>query len=52
MLNELISLLSNKAVGLDGISGTVLKAGATALAHSLSNLFNLSLSTGIYPTCF
>jgi hypothetical protein len=50
--NQLSSLPTNKAVGLDGISGFALKAGALAIANSLSELFNLSLSSGVYPDSF
>ncbi len=41
-----------KAVGLDGIPGRVLKACAFQLAGVLTDIFNLSLSLSVVPSCF
>ena len=38
-----------KATGLDGLSTKILQACAVELAAPLAFLFNLSLSTGVYP---
>ena len=40
---------SNKATGLDGIPGEILKLTANILSPSLTKLFNQSLIKGIYP---
>ena len=40
---------SNKATGLDGITGKILKLAADILAPSLTKIFNQSLNHGIYP---
>ena len=40
---------SNKATGLDGIPGKILKLAADILSPSLTKLFNQSLIKGIYP---
>lgn len=51
--NEVCDVLSNlevgKAAGPDGINNIVLKHCATQLSVPLSRLFNLSLSSGIFP---
>ncbi len=41
-----------KAVGPDGIPGRVLRAGAVQLAGVLTDIFNLSLSLSVVPSCF
>ncbi len=41
-----------KAVGPDGIPGRVLKAGAFQLARVFTDIFNLSLSLSVVPSCF
>ncbi len=41
-----------KAVGLDGIPGRVLKACAYQLAGVFTDIFNLSLSLSVVPSCF
>ncbi len=41
-----------KAVGPDGIPGRVLKACAFQLAGVFTDIFNLSLSLSVVPTCF
>ena len=40
---------TSNGFGLDGISSFFLKAGISILAEPLSQLFNLSLSAGIFP---
>ncbi len=45
----LIHLDISKATGLDGISNRLLKEAAVPVGDSLSHLFNLSLSNGIFP---
>ena len=40
---------SNKATGLDGIPGKILKLAADILSPSLTKLFNSSFIKGIYP---
>ena len=47
MLNN---LNTDKATGSDNISGHMLKATARSLAPSLTQLFNLSISLGTFPT--
>ena len=46
----LAALDTAKASELDGISTRMLKGTAFSIAPSLTNLFNLSLSTGILPS--
>ena len=46
------SLDSTKATGADGISTRMLKATATCISKSLSDLFNKSLITGTLPTAW
>ncbi len=41
-----------KAIGLDGIPGRVLKACAFQLAGVFTDIFNLSLSLSVVPSCF
>ncbi len=41
-----------KAVGPDGIPGRVLKACAFQLAGVFTDIFNLSLSLSVVPSCF
>ncbi len=41
-----------KAVGPDGIPGRVLKACAFQLAGGFTDIFNLSLSLSVVPSCF
>ncbi len=40
-----------KAVGLDGIPGCVLRACAFQLAGVFTDIFNLSLSLSVVPSC-
>ena len=49
-MRQLLSKLDvNKAAGPDGITNRILKETAAEIAPSLSSLFNLSLSTGVFP---
>ncbi len=41
-----------KAVGPDGIPGRVIKACAFQLAGVFTDIFNLSLSLSVVPSCF
>ncbi|KAK1799088.1 hypothetical protein P4O66_007353 [Electrophorus voltai] len=43
---------TRKAAGPDGICGRVLKACADQLAPVFTDIFNLSLTQGIIPSCF
>ena len=51
---EVLKLLGNldvnKAIGLDGISGKLLRMTAPAISRSLASLFNFSLKTGQVPS--
>ena len=47
---ELTSLDVTKSVGSDGISGKMLKMTAISIAPQLTTLFNLSISTGRFPS--
>lgn len=49
ILNIINSLQSNKAAGYDEISPKVIKATAYMLARPLANIFNMSLTTGVFP---
>ena len=42
----------HKAVGPDGLPGRVLRACADQLASVFTDIFNLSLSESVIPTCF
>ena len=49
-VKDLLSILDvNKAYGPDGISPKVLIEGAPAIIDSITKIFNLSLSQGIFP---
>ena len=48
----IMSMDSNKANGPDGVSARMLKGTALAIAPSLTKLFNLSITTGCFPTCW
>ena len=39
----------NKAVGLDRVHGYFLKIAASAIPNSLTTIFNLSISSGVFP---
>ena len=47
--SSLSRLKSNKAVGLDGVDGYFLKIAASAISNSLTTVFNLSISSGVFP---
>lgn len=53
---EIYDLLKNlntsKAAGLDGISARMLKETASAIAPSLTYLFNSSIYQGCFPACY
>ena len=49
VLNHLLSLKTNKAIGLDFISARLLKYGARAICRPVTRLLNLSISTGKFP---
>ena len=49
MKSSLSRLKSNKAVGLDEVDGYFLKIAASAISNSLTTVFNLSISSGIFP---
>ena len=42
----------HKAAGLDGLLGSVLRACADQLARVFTDIFNISLSKSVIPTCF
>ena len=42
----------HKAAGQDGLSGCVLRASADQLASVFTDIFNLSLTGSVIPTCF
>ena len=49
VLSSLNRLPLNKAAGLDGIDGYFLKIAAPAISSSLTSVFNLSLTCGVFP---
>ena len=49
---QLASLSPCKASGHDDVSNRQLKECATGLAEPLCHIFNLSLSSGVYPQCW
>ena len=50
VLSELRNIDANKAVGPDGIHGTVLKMYAATLVFSITKIFNLSFNLGQIPS--
>ena len=50
VLEQLTNLDVTKATGCDGISARMLKSTAVSIAPSLTELFNMSISTGVYPS--
>ena len=40
---------TNKSPGIDGISAKLLKDAGDTISESLTNIFNLSLQSGIFP---
>ena len=49
VLQQLLSLKTNKAIGLDKISSQLLKNSAHTIAPSVTKLLNLSIRTGEFP---
>ena len=49
---QLQSLDTSKATGLDGLSAKFLKISTDIIAEPLTKIFNLSISTGIFPENF
>jgi hypothetical protein len=49
VLKHLKGQSNNKATGLDSFSAKILKISADKIAESLCNIFNLSISSGIFP---
>ena len=55
MLQQHLTLKTNKAIGLDKIRRSLLKNSAHTIALSVTKLLNLSIKTGKFPkfrTCF
>lgn len=50
--NQLLKLKTNKAFGLDRISSRLLKHSAHIIAPSLTKIFNLSITTSIFPAAW
>jgi hypothetical protein len=49
VLQQLLSLKPNKAIGLDKISARLLKSSAHTITSSVTKLLNLSIRTGRFP---
>ena len=49
---ELKYIKVDKSVGLDDISGAALHFGAPVIASSIRDIFNLSLSSGVFSKSF
>jgi hypothetical protein len=49
VLKQLNTLKTNKAIGLDHISGRLLKDASAIISNSLTQLFNQSLQSGSFP---
>ena len=52
VFEHLTKLVIGKSTGCDGISSKMLKSTAGAIASPLTKLFNLSISTGNYPSAW
>ena len=50
VLEMLMELDTTKSTGNDGISPKMLKCSSAGIAHTICNLFNLSIATGTFPT--
>lgn len=48
--NQLQHLKTNKAIGLDNISARLLKDASIVITPSLTNIFNRSLQSSVYPS--
>ena len=49
ILNNLKNTNVSKAAGLDNLSGHFLKDGAEVLAKAITDLYNLSITSGKFP---
>ena len=49
VVKYLLSLKTNKAIGLDNISARLLKCGTRVICPSITKLLNLSIRTGNFP---
>ena len=49
MLQQHLTLKTNKAIGLDKIRASLLKNSAHTIALSVTKLLNLSIKTGKFP---
>ena len=47
---QIRKLKTNKSTGLDGISVRLIKDSADVISKSLTNIFNLSLTTSTFPS--
>ncbi len=49
VLKKLLSLEDDKAVDLDGLPPKLLHIAAPAIASPLTRIFNMSITSGIFP---
>ncbi len=49
VLKELLSLEDGKAVGLDGLPPKLLRIAAPVIATHITRIFNVLITSGIYP---
>jgi len=49
VIKHLLSLKTNKAIGLDNITARLLKCGARVICPSITKLLNLSIRTSNFP---
>ena len=49
VLELFLNLSDRKATGLDNISSKLLNIAAPVIATSITDLFNCSISTGVFP---
>jgi hypothetical protein len=52
IVSTIKSFISKSSVNLDGLSTKIIKAIAVEISQPLSHIFNLSISTGIFPDKF
>ena len=52
IMEELERLENKTSEDKNGVSGKLLKQISTEIAPALSNIFNLSLETGVFPNCW
>ena len=50
MLKSLTGVKINKATGIDKISNKILKIAAPVIYKNLTDLFNLSITSGVFPS--